>query len=310
MGRPARKAQFLEERRYLAALIDAALKTGQRGDGTSKKHWQPWTETAFAARAGTGASSVSDWRDPGNPTRPTNIVPLLKTFYGDIPIYKAHKEKMRRAWQLAGGIDADEPPDPRHIATHSFTDDVAEIATLLVNQPTPDNQGNLRVPYTLRMRCDEGLTFDVKVDGEQTSVVMDIGLTKPLFSVESSHWQPMQDTIFRKRKHRHTAPGPGGDCVMLTGETDKHGRIVGEPLEDEAHIVMEPKGVSGDGPITLAVKTPRDGLHVTLADGGAISPEQKDVIDAIFALGIPRDNRNRLEITSAVIVPKAAKPPE
>lgn len=301
MGRPPKKARLLEERKRLAALIDAALKQGRCGDGTAREQWESWTETAFAAKLGTGASSISDWRDPTNPTRPTNIKALLREFYGDNPLYADDRQEMLTAWRLAGGIDAEDPPDPRHIVTHDFTRDVAEIVTLLVNQPTSDNHGKMQVPYTLRMRCDEGIAIDVKVDGKTVPVVMDIGLTKPLFCVESDHWQPVQDTVFRAKKHNNTLPGPSGDSVQIVGERDNHGRIAGEPLADEPHLTMEPKGIEGDGPITLSVKAPRDGFHVTLANEPEVTAMQKDVIDAIFALGIKRDHRDRLEITRTTI---------
>ncbi len=306
-GRPPKKAKFLAERIRLAALIDAALKQGRRGDGTPPEQWEPWTETGIAAKLGTGASSISDWRDPSNPTRPTNIMPLLREFFGDNPIYAEDRRAMLTAWRLASGIDAEDPPDPRHIVTHDFTKDVAEIVTLLVNQPTPENLGTMKVPYTLRMKVDEGVPVTVQVDGEAVPVVMDIGLTKPLFLVESEHWAPVQDSVFRKTKHPNVVPGPIGDSVLITGEKDHYDRIVNEPLADVPHILMEPKASAGDGPITLSVKAPRDGFHVILGNEPEVTATQKDVIDAIFALGIRRDHRDRLEIARATITIKGPK---
>jgi hypothetical protein len=41
---------------------------------------------------------------------------------------------MRQAWRRAGGIDSDDPPDPRKIKTFN---EVAEVIHLLANQPHP-----------------------------------------------------------------------------------------------------------------------------------------------------------------------------
>lgn len=306
IGRPPVKDRFREERRNLAGLIDDALTAGQRGDGTAKKNWHPWTEVAFAKKISVSPSMVGDWRDRANPTRPVAIEPILKAFYGQITAYGDARQAMQTAWKRAAGIEENDPPDPRKIDPKPFSE-VAHVVTLLVNQPTPDNYGgSLIIPYTLRMHCDEQIEIDVKMDGKPVIVTMDIGLTKPLFLVDSKDWQPLQDTIFRKKKHANTAPGPVGDCVYITGPTDGEGRVIGDPLEDEPNIVMERRGTAEDGPITFSVKAARDGFHVTVADG-PLSATQNDVLDAIFAEAIPRDNRNRLEVVSVVVAPNAAK---
>jgi hypothetical protein len=306
MGRPPSRDRFKQERLHLAGLIDQALKIGQRGDGTKKQHWQPWTEVEFARKVSTGPSTISDWRDSENPSRPVNIQPLLRVFYGDIPAYAEAKAAMLKAWKRAAGIDSDDPPDPRDIKTFN---EVAEVVHLMVNQPTPDNQGNLIVPYTLRLRCDEHREIEIKVDGAPVTVAMDIGVTKPVFKVRSDDWQPMQDTIFRKKKHPHTAPGPCPDSVLLTDERDGGGRVVGEPLEDEPHVLMEKTGIGGEAAIILSVVVPRDGFSVSLCGGAPASARQQDVIDAILAEAIPRDKENpgRLEVASAVVKPGAEK---
>ncbi len=310
MGRPPTKIRYLEERRRLAGLIDEALKAGQRGDGTPKPRWYPWTDVEFAKVIRVqSATSVSAWRSRNDPERPgpAFMDNILKTFYGNIPAYADAKQEMLTAWKRAAGIDSEDPPDPRGITSKQFSE-IAEVVTLLVNQPTPDNAGNLMVPYTLRLRCDDNVAIPIKVDGQKVTVTMDIGLTAPLFVVEADAWQPMQDTIFRQRKHPNTAPGPHGDSVRITGRVDNHGRIVDEPLEDVPHLMMERTGQDGDGPIALSVKVPRDGFSVTLSDGAPVSATQKDVLDAIFAEGIPRDSRNRLEVAKVVVVPGVAKP--
>ncbi len=304
MGRPPTKTRFLTERIALAKLIDAALTKGQRATG---EKGQPWTNMGFAEKIGASASSVAEWRDTANPARPGNIVPLLNAFFGTIPAYADDKAAMLKAWKRAGGIDSDDPPDPRAIQAEQFSE-VAQVVSLLINQPTPDNQGNLKVPYTLHLRCHESLAIPIVVNKRPVTVTLDIGLTAPLFAVESKHWNPVQDSIFRKRKHPNLA-NPFNDSVRLIGPTDNHSRIVGEPLEDETHVLMEPSGAAqDDGPITLLVKSPRDGISVTLADGAELSATQRDVIDALFASAIPRDAANRLEVARATISPKAGKP--
>jgi hypothetical protein len=306
MGRPPVPNRLRQKRRQLAVMIDEALKAGQRGDGTPKQHWQPWTEVDFAREAHTGPSSVSDWRDSTDPSRPGNIIPILKVFYGDIPAYAEAKAAMLKAWKLAGGIDADDPADPRDIKLFSA---IAEVVHLMVNQPTPDNHGNLIVPYTLRLRCDEKRQIEIRVDGSPVTVAMDIGVTKPVFKVRSDVWQPIQDSIFRKKKHPHSAPGPCPDSILLTGERDTKDRVVGEPLEDEPYVVMEKSSTDVDAPIILSVVVPRDGLSVTLCNDAPPTVTQDDVIAAILAEAIPRDKENssRLEVTSAVVKPSAAK---
>lgn len=96
-GRPPVKDRFREERRILAGLIDDALRIGQRGDGTPRKNWHPWTEVEFANKVGMSASMVGDWRDRDNPARPGNIEPILKVLYGGITVYAAERQAMKNA---------------------------------------------------------------------------------------------------------------------------------------------------------------------------------------------------------------------
>ncbi len=303
-GRPLTRTLFTEERRLLAGMIDDALRAGQRGDGTPSSRWRPWTGVAFADAVRAAASSINDWRDRENPIRPGNILPILHAFYGNVPAYAEAKQSMLTAWKRAGGIDADDPPEPRTITTKQFSE-IAEVVTLLVNQPTPDNNGNLIVPYTLRLRCDDNVEISMKVDGRPVTVTMEIGLTALLFVIESGEWQPKEETIFRRGKHPNAKPGPFGDSVLLTGPTDNHGRIVGEPFEDVPNLLLERTG--RDGPVTLSVKVPRDGFSVTLPDASPPSATQKDVLDAIFAQGVPRDAKNRLEVANVHVAPHTIK---
>ena len=301
MGRPPVKNRYVEQRRHLAALIDAALKSGQRGDGTQMRFWQPWTEPDFANRVGTGASSASDWRDPVNPTRPVNIIPILKVLFGDIPAYADAKKEMLLAWRCAGGIEDDDPPEARRIDATTFSE-VAEVVTLMLNQPTPLNDGTLRVPYTLRFFYHLERDMRIFVDGKPVDVVMDIGLTQPLFVVDSRHWQPVEDSIFRQREHPNVRQGPARDSVTILKPTGQgHDCIEGEPLKSEAHLIMEKMRDDEDGPITMAVKVPPNGIKISLRDGRATSLTQQDVLDAIFASAMPRDTHKRITVESVTI---------
>jgi hypothetical protein len=90
---------------------------------------------------------------------------------------------------------------PRKIAQKPFSD-VAQVVTLLVNQPTPENySGNLIIPYVLRFRCDEKVKISIKEDGKPVIVVIDIGLTRPLFVVDSKDWQQniIEDSLSVRR---------------------------------------------------------------------------------------------------------------
>ena len=219
---------------------------------------------------------------------------------------------MRRAWRLADGIDPDDPPDPRTIRQRRFSE-VAEVASLVANQPIPDNQGRLIVPFTLGIRLDRLRDIEVRLDGHWHRVTMDIGLTRPIFLVESQHWYPTQESLFRRAPmHPNTVMGPVDDSVTITGPTidTKRPAIEGRPLADERHILMESHVEGDDGPITLAVKAARDGFYVCLADGDHPTATQSDVLDAIFAEAIPRDARNRLEVVRVDVTPRPPKPSE
>lgn len=309
MARPRKTPEMLEACRELAGLIDAALREGQRP--TSSQRSRHWTNATFARAINVGSfSTVADWRNVRNPTCPNDIEPIIKAFYGGEEKFEPKERDMRRAWRRASGRDA-EPPIPQiHSISTKLFSDVAEIVALMVNRPTPDNQGNLRLPYTLRFRADENREILIEADGQPTVVSMTIGLLRPMLAITSKHWKPVQDTIFRKKKHPNATPGPVGDSVFLIGPVDEKGRVVGEPLEDEPHLLLERVTADSTGPIRLAVLAARDGFSVTLSSGGAeLSATQKDVMDAIFAEAIPRDKRNRLELETANVTPIAQPTP-
>jgi hypothetical protein len=198
MGRRPRP-ELNEARAYLAGLIDTALNDGQRGDGTRQRSWQPWTNTGFADKVAASESDVRAWSNANNPVRPVNILPILRVLYGEIPAYAGARKGMHIAWRLAGGIRSEEPPPPiRPIDSKQFGE-VAEIVDLAVSQPTPDNNGNLIVPFTLRIHPDT----NCEVDGNS----VEIGVTAPYFVVESEHWRPVADTVFRGKAHPNTRQG-------------------------------------------------------------------------------------------------------
>jgi len=72
----------------------------------------------LAKKAGANYKSVANWRNPVILYTPANIIPLLKTFYGDDPRYAAQRQAMLRLWRQARGYDTDDlatftvPPSP------------------------------------------------------------------------------------------------------------------------------------------------------------------------------------------------------
>jgi len=305
MGRPATKTRLRDARLAFAVLLKAALVKGQRGDGEiAEEHWLPWTQLGFANAVHAHESAVRKWVDADDPSPPHNIMPILKTLFGDLPRYQDRRKAMHAAWHAAGGIDPMVPPDARAIKTETFSD-VAEVVYLLLNQPTPDNQGNLIVPYTLRLFHDRNRKVPVVLKGKKEVVEIDIGLTEPVFAVRSTHWQPKQDTVFRGRRHKNTDFLAVPDAVVLTGGKDG-AVVVGEPLADEPHVLMEKTGPAGDGAIVFSVLAKREGFHVAPSGGGEVSRTRKAVLDAIFASDIPRDNSDRLIVARAQVTPGAS----
>ncbi len=304
MGRTPTKNLYRDRRRVFAALLEAALKKGQRGDGeTAEEHWTPWTVNGFRKTIHHSEAAVRKWLDPDDPTLPKNIVPVLKTLFGDLPRYQDQRKAMHAAWHAAGGIEPMVPPDTRAIKTDTFSE-VAEIVQLLANQPVPDNQGGLIVPYTLRFRHDRNRKIDVVLQGKVQKVSIDIGLSEPIFAVKSSHWQPKAETVFRDRADTHprTKAGPFGDSVTVTGE--KAGPIVvGTPFAEEPHLMMEKTKLAGDGPIEFSVLSDADSVHVTPSGGGDVPRTRRAVIAAIFASDIPRDNSDRLIVARVQVTP-------
>ncbi len=273
----------------LAKMIDDALRLGQRGDGTLRTQCTEWTNVAFADKAKTAESVVRSWRDVENPTRPKNIIPVLNAFFGTIEQYAAARLAMQNAWRRAGGFEVEEPPPAlRAIVAEEFSE-VAEIIDLSVSQPTPDNTGGMKVGFTFRVHPDP----ECFVAGE----TVEIGVTTAFLFVESDHWKPDSDSVFRRKDHPNIKPGAASGGVQITGpkEAAPQGRIDGAPLGDVAEVRFEKGAKPGDGPIGFSVRVPRNGFVVTPCDTAApVTRTQATVLDALFGDAFPKDKKERL----------------
>jgi hypothetical protein len=284
-------------------MIDAALNKGQRGDGVRERSWQPWTNTGFAEKVFASESDVRGWRNAGNPVRPGNILPVLRVLYGDISVYAQARNDMHVAWRHAGGIRVEEPAPPPVLAIESKQfSEVAEIVDLSVSQPTPDNTGNLIVPFTLRIHPDT----NCEVDGN----AVEIGVTEPYVIVESEHWRPVADTVFRGKTHPNTRSVAARGAVRLVAPADEQGRIDGQPLESEPRVILEPLRPDSDGPIEVSVRVAREGFKVTPRGHADVTGTQKAVLDALFADAFPRDKKNRLKVASEAVRSRTVKASE
>lgn len=292
------RPDLIEPRRHLAAMIDDALRRGQCGDGTPERLWQPWTNDGFATRVTAAEASIRAWRNRDRPSVPYNILPLLRAFYGDLPRYADARDAMLLAWRRSRGLTDEPPPPPRTIEISRFSD-FAEIVDLGVSQPTPDSNGDLTVPWTLHIYPDTAC----EIGGQ----MVEIGVIALCVIIESRHWQPVPDSVFRRKKHPTLGvPAPPGG-VLIVGPVDEQGRIAGTPLEDEPQIIMEPLGEAGDGPITFSVRVKRDGFKITSRGKQDAADTQKAVLDTIFASGIERDRKNRLIIAQATVSSSARR---
>ena len=302
MGRRPRP-ELKEARAHLASMIDAALNDGQRGDGTRPRSWQPWTNTGFADKVVASESDVRGWRNRDNPVRPVNVLPILRVLYGDIPAYAQARNDMLIAWRRAGGIHPEEPAPPpiRAIETKQFCE-LAEIVDLSVSQPTPDNNGNLIVPFTLRIHPDT----NCEVDGNS----VEIGIGPAYAVIESEQWKPAADTVFRGKPHTYTGKTAAAGTALLVGPTDDKGRLDGQPLADTPNVTLEPRAQDADGPIEVSIRVAREGFKVTPHGHADVTGTQKAVLDALFADSFPRDKKNRLKVASETVRSRAVKATE
>ncbi len=309
MGRPPTRDKYKAERRHLAELIDAAMKSGRRADRSPADTPLPWTDSELRRALCIGHNTdVGDWRKPEVAARPLDIKSLLRVFYGTWPEYRRECHAMHVAWKRAGGIHDEDPPEPALMET-KLLDRFAEFVVFTVNRPVPDNQNadTQRIPFDLRMRVDEGLTTRAVVDGEAVSTVVDIGVTKAIFSMESAHWLPVHNSFLRDRQDRPTfVRGPVADSVEILGPIDHRQRLIDYPLGDETMLVVESRK-RGEGPLTLSVKVPVDAFDVAIRGATPLQPGTQDIVAALIAQLTPPDDHGRIEVAREIITPNPSK---
>jgi hypothetical protein len=128
--------------------------------------------------------------------------------------------------------------------------------------------------------------------------------------VESGHWRPAADTVFRGKAHPNTRSVATRGAVQIVRPTDDQGRIDGLPLESEPRIILEPLDPDGDGPIEVSIRVAREGFKVTPRGHSDVTGTQKAVLDALFADSFPKDKKNRLKVASETVRSRAAKATE
>jgi len=196
MGRPPRSA-LLGPKQRLAALIRTAMSEGHRHDRAGPCPEQPWTQKDLAHAVSADRTTVAGWRSRGKPQTPPIIVTLLDVFYGTRPHWAAARDLMLDAWRRAKDtLDDETPSSPRMAVSAKFADFV-EVADLTVSPPlTGYAPGNLDVPYSPRIVPGMTSAF-----AERSA---EIGLAGPLLAIESRHWQPTAESIFRNKDHDDT----------------------------------------------------------------------------------------------------------
>jgi hypothetical protein len=261
--RSIRRPELEPHQRALAAMIDDALTRGQRGDGTSEKHWLPWKHAIFADKAGVSESSVANWRDPDAMMPPEDIQPLLRTLYGAIDRFKVDKEKMQRLWRLARGyiVDDDVAAEDWRISRSLNLQGVARLVSLQAHRPVPWNDGTLRLSITLIIKPDRELSYRGKA--------ITIGLTDALLCLQAGAYQPAYKSRPSQRGVPNFELAVDGDRVV--GPLDPlTGMIDGEPLGDE-HLMALELVEGAPGPTAVAIYAPRGSFRVVPSANG--SPE-------------------------------------
>jgi len=310
VARPKDSAAIRTAKQEVARRIKAALALGRHSKADPNVPEPPIAPRDFAKSIGQDPSLGPKWCNEDKPSTPFYTETILRALFGDISAFAEERAELER-WLCQANR---RPPPDRPSSTASKTlSDYAHPVILAVNQRTPDNQGNLRIPFTLRFQYDEGWTFDAMIDGKAVSLTLDIGVARALFSVSSAHWQPAADSIFRVQREpgNPVAEGPFADSLLINGP--KAGSVlVGYPFtptrsnEDEPALVRAtferraPNLSDADGPIIFSVYADRNDLEVMVRGPVELSGRQQDVIDAICAEPIRRDGRDRLEIARAV----------
>ena len=307
MPRPPRLGPE-QDRRHLAGMIDIEMKRGQRPEGANG---EPWTNQGLAAAAFGSDSGVRGWRGaPGvDLATPNTIVPILNAFYGPdaTTAFPAQSAAMRHAWRRAKNyLDDDAPASaPRALQHHSFTGPV-HLVDLTASQPTPDNAGNLIVPYTLHIYPD--------TTQEYRGQRVEIGLTAACVKVEARAWQPNAESVFRHKIHPNARGTATKHAIDAIGPLDAKGRLAGAPLADQPPVTMEASPPSGldtaADDIAFQVQAAREWFDVTIPGAPEnISAIQKAVLAALFADAFPRTDHNQHIVASATVAGKARKDP-
>ncbi len=289
--------------RALAAMIDDALRRGQRGDGEDPKHWTRWTNRSFAAKAVVAENSVANWRNPDLLMPPEDIMPLLKVFYGVIDRFKDEKAKMKRLWQLARGyVDDDGPSDRSWLpGKPQNLQGAVKLVHLREHAPVPGNDGSMRLSLTLVITPEQDATYDKK------GIV--IGLMEALLCMNSEHWQATRQSFVSERGHPNFRLSAAGARIVGPVD-DATGMIDGQPLGEDELAVVEPVG-SGEGPIQVAVHAARGSFRVLAKlPGGTtkhVSRTQDAVLNALLYDQYPdRDGVDRVILAQATIQPRPA----
>ncbi len=308
MARPARLGPE-KDRRHLADMIDTEMTRGQRPEGANG---EPWTNANFGLEAGAAETTVRGWRGAEGVAlaTPNGIVPILKAFYGPeaTTAFPGQYAAMRLAWRRAKGFLDDEAaaPEPRALDRKVFTGPL-HLVDLTVSQPTPDNAGNLIVPYTLHIYPDTTQAYR----GQS----VEIGLTAACVKVAAQAWQPNVDAVFRHKTPSKNVTGtavPHG--IYAIGPLDAKGRLAGAPLADQSPVTLEPAPSSGpeavSDDIAFQVQAAREWFDVDVPGApGDSSAIKNAVMAAIFAEAFPRTEGNQHIVASAIVAGKARKDP-
>lgn len=293
MPRPDIQAPELAPyQRDLARMIDAALKAGQRGDGTKSQYWAPWTVTDFMKAAKCSASAIANWRNEDARKPPYNIVPLLNAFYGEIPLYEAQKEKMRRLWHAARGI----PDEQTGLTAPRRLTGPSTLVHLRGHKSEPVTDSNTN--HALYV----SLTISPHHDAQYGDKRVTIGLRHAILRLTSDHWQPTRNGLISERGHSNFAIDAAG--ARIVGPVDQEmGVLNGQIVGDDAIAELEPLN-NGDGPVTVSVVATESSFKVM--ENGDLSAEQDAVIAALLMDMLKtRDNQTRVVLESVTVQPAA-----
>jgi len=285
-------------RRQFGKLLDAHLKRGQRADGLSQEHLQPWTNFNFAGVVNVSPNSVANWR---HETLPEDVLPILDALFGNRPEFAGHRRDLKEAWAQAKGLvpmDGEEEYDGDECGEWLIIDSYLTpgIAELRLHPP---RSGNASGTYYL----DATLVIDTgEYDHEGDTLL--IGLREAFLSVQSSSYQVAKNSIIGDRSdHANFKLTVGGTRVV--GPLDDRGCLHGNPLGDEYMAVIEPVG-ERDEPVEVALRAGRRGFDITRADVSGDAPRDpaadinKDaILNVLISKGREKDPQGRVLLACA-----------